>query len=92
VLLAAEAVRDAEQQMTACESCTPDEAEIPVDYIFDGLTGCDPEITDYILPEPMHCPKCGAEVHTGFWRWSTSPEGERIVFVLPGTLVVLRNS
>jgi len=83
-------LRFAEQQIESCESCEPDEAQIPFDYLLDELTGCDPEVTDYVLPEPARCPRCSAEVRAGFWRWYTSADNERMVFVLPGTLINLK--
>src|SRR5438132_12120604 len=83
-------LRLAERHIDACEGCGPDQAEIPFDYVLDHLTGCDPESTDYVLPEPAHCPRCSAPLRTGFWRWYHSDEEGSRVFILPGTLVSLR--
>jgi hypothetical protein len=83
-------VRLAESQISSCEACASDSAEIPFDYILDSLTGCDPETTDYVLAEPAHCPRCAGPVQTGYWRWFTSEQEVRKVFVLPGTLVTLK--
>ena len=85
-------VRLAEQHIDSCEACTSDLAEVPFDYILDSITGCDPEVTDYVLPEPAHCPRCSGVIRTGFWRWYSSEEEGRKVFVLPGTLVALKRS
>jgi hypothetical protein len=82
--------RVAESQIKSCETCTPDQAEVPFDYVLDSITGYDPETIDYLLPEPAHCPRCGGEVRVGFWRWSISEDGNRSLFILPGTLVVLK--
>jgi hypothetical protein len=90
VLLDAETVHKAEGLISACESCAPAEAEVPFDYLLDSLTGCDPEHTDYILPEAAHCPACSNELRTGIWRWSDSEEEGRTVYILPATLVVLK--
>lgn len=91
VLLDSEIVRAAEGKIAACESCTPDTAEVPFDFLLDCVTGYDPETTDYVLPESVHCPQCGAEVRTGYWRWSDSAAEGRTVFILPGTLIVLKD-
>ena len=85
------AKRSAELHVASCESCTPDLADVPFDYLLDSVTGCDPESTDYVLAEPAQCPACGATLKTGYWRWGTSEEG-RTAFILPGTLVVLKDS
>ena len=83
-------LRAAEQHIESCERCTPDLAEIPFEYILDSLTGCDPEETDYVLPQPARCPRCNAAIRTGFLRWYNGNGGKRKVFVLPGTLVTLK--
>ena len=83
-------IRAAERQIDSCEGCTPETAEIPFDYVLDCVTGCDPEITDYVLTEPAACPRCAAPVKTGYLRWSTSEDGKRVAFILPGTLVTLK--
>src|SRR6516165_4325450 len=87
VLVNAQTARDAERQIASCEACTPDEAEVPFDYLLDSLTGCDPESTDYVLAEPAQCPACGAKLHTGSWRWVESEEGLTAI-ILPSTLVI----
>jgi hypothetical protein len=61
------------------------------DYILDSITGCDPESTDYVLLEPARCPACGAELHTGAWRWTESEGEGPTAFILPSTLVTLKN-
>ncbi len=83
-------LRRAEQQIESCEHCTPDEAEIPFDYVLDTLTGCDPETTDYVLPKSGFCPRCREPLRTGFWRWYDSEDDGRKLFLLPGTLVTLK--
>ncbi len=90
VLIAEETVRAAERQIESCEACTPDEAEIPFDYVLDSITGCEPESTDYVLEKPAKCPRCSGEVSAGYWRWYDSETEGRKVFVLPGTLVTLK--
>jgi hypothetical protein len=83
-----ETVRKAEREIASCEACTPDEAEVPIEFVLDCITGSDPSVTDYELAEPARCPRCGAAVETGYWRWIDSGEGRK-VFIVPGTLVVL---
>src|SRR6187551_3571704 len=83
-------VRLAEEQIESCEHCTPQEAEVPFDYILDTLTGCDPHTTDYILVKPGNCPRCGVSLRTCFWRWHDADEEGRKLYVLPGTLVTLK--
>jgi hypothetical protein len=90
VLLDAEVVRTAEGQIAACEFCAPDKSEVPFEYILDCVTGYDPEYTDYILSEAAQCPSCGANLLTGYSRWCDSEEEVRTLFILPGTLVALK--
>jgi hypothetical protein len=80
-------IRTAKREIVSCEACSPDTAEIPFDHILDLITGCDPESTDYVLSEPALCPACGAELHTGSWRWTESEDDGHIAFILPSTLV-----
>jgi hypothetical protein len=83
-------LRLAEEQVYACEACTPDSSDVPFDYVLDQITGCNPEETDYVLPEPARCPRCDNAIRTGFWRWYATEGNGRKVFVLPGTLVTLK--
>src|SRR5262249_50192766 len=83
-------LRLAERRIEFCETCAPDLVEIPFDFVIDAITGADPEVTDYVLPEPARCPHCKAHVRTGYWRWYTTEHDGRKVFVLPGTLVSLK--
>ena len=91
VLLDSAVAKTAEEKIASCESCTPEAAEVPFDFLLDCVTGYDPETTDYILPETVHCPRCGAAVRAGYWRWSDSPTEGRTVFILPGTLITLKD-
>jgi hypothetical protein len=90
VLIDEATVREAERWIDFCEACAPDESEIPFDYVLDSITGCEPELTDYVLEKPAKCPRCSGEVLTGYWRWYDSQKDGRKVFVLPGTLVTLK--
>jgi hypothetical protein len=83
-------LQKAEQLIGSCEKCNPELAEIPFDYVLDSITGCDPELTDYVLTAPAQCPRCGAAIQTGYWRWSESSSEGRKFFILPGTLVTLK--
>ena len=61
VLLDEHIVEEVEQWLTACESCS-DSAMLALDYILDALTGCDPQITEYMMSRPALCPFCSSEV------------------------------
>src|SRR5436309_1947733 len=62
VLIDAPTLRRAERRIKSCETCTPDVAEIPFDWLIDRITGCDPKITDYLLTEAARCPRCNGAV------------------------------
>jgi hypothetical protein len=85
-----ETVRTAERHISSCENCAPDLAEVPFDFIFDRVTGCDPRTTNYQLALPAACPCCGSVVQTGYWKWEQSEVHGHRVFILPGTLVTLK--
>src|SRR5205823_246121 len=87
VAVEANTLRLAETLIDSCEACAPAQAEIPFDHILDVITGCDPESTDYVLPEPARCPRCASAVRTGYWRWYESERDGPKVLILPGTLV-----
>jgi|SRR5688572_19749432 len=57
VLVDPPTIRKAQAHILGCETCT-DEAQIPFDAVLDGITGNDPEATEYILSEPAKCPRC----------------------------------
>src|SRR5579862_5849978 len=92
VPIGSDTLQKAQQLIVSCERCTPDLAEVPFDYVLDSITGCDPEVTDYVLTEPARCPKCGGTIQTGYWRWYDSEQEGRKVFILPGTLVTLKST
>ena len=92
VLVGPETLQKAEERIAACEACEPDEAELPFDCVLDGLTGCDPQTTEYVLPKVALCPRCYAAVKSGYFRWHLSENGERKLLVRPGTLVTLKNN
>jgi hypothetical protein len=92
VVIDGSAIKTAECQIESCDSCAPELAEIPFDSLIDSITGNDAESTDYVLSEASLCPACGARLQTGYWRWSHSPEGGRIAFILPGSLIALKKT
>ena len=49
-------------QILGCERCAGPEAEFPLSWLLDSATGRDPARTDYILSEPMKCPRCSGEI------------------------------
>jgi hypothetical protein len=58
IVVGAATLRQAEALIVGSESCKPDEAEIPFDWIIDRVTGSDPSVTDYILEMTAKCPRC----------------------------------
>jgi len=58
VLVDLPTIRKAQSHILGCETCT-EHAQIPFDAVLDGITGNDPEVTEYILSEPAKCPRCG---------------------------------
>jgi hypothetical protein len=61
VLVDSTTTRRAEKLIESCEYCNPD-AEIPFDWILDYVTGTDSAVSNYILEQPVKCPKCRREV------------------------------
>jgi hypothetical protein len=49
------------QFVSSCESCCSS-ASLSLDYILDSVTGRDPSITEYLLPELIPCPSCGSPI------------------------------
>ena len=49
-------------QILGCEHCT-DSAELPLCWLLDDVTGKDGSTTDYLLSEPLQCPRCTAAIH-----------------------------
>jgi hypothetical protein len=92
VLVDAQTIYKAEQQVAACETCSPDKAEVLFDTILDCITGFDPSATNYILAEQAKCPRCQMPLQIGSWRWNElAAEERRAAFVVPGTLVVWKS-
>jgi hypothetical protein len=58
VLVDARMVHRVDEMIIGCEACSPDDADLPFDWLLDLLTGNDPAITDYILEAPAKCPRC----------------------------------
>ena len=61
VLIGESTVADAEEFLTGCENCS-DNVPIALDYLLDALTGCDPQVTEYVMCRPVCCPFCLNEV------------------------------
>jgi hypothetical protein len=57
VTVDADLIRRAERLIDSCQHCHPDDAEIPFDWLLHDLFG-KPQMTDFILSEPAHCPTC----------------------------------
>ena len=52
---------EAQHQILGCEACTED-AEIPLCWVLDQVTGRDGAETDYFLAEPLKCSRCAAAI------------------------------
>ena len=61
VLVVESQLLEAQACIIACESCS-DGAEISFDYLLDAVSGCDPSATEYLMPHPVHCPRCFRKV------------------------------
>src|SRR5262249_44574612 len=60
--VSAEVIRRAEKMLAGCERCAPDDAQLPFNWVLDKVTGSDPKTVDYLIIEPVHCPKCSANL------------------------------
>jgi hypothetical protein len=54
-------VLEAQGYIYACEQCA-ENAVITFDYVLDGVTGCDPILTEYVMCRAARCPRCRSEV------------------------------
>jgi hypothetical protein len=61
VLVGESTVAEVEEFLTACEHCA-DNVPIALDYLLDALTGCDPQVTEYVMCRPACCPFCLSEI------------------------------
>jgi hypothetical protein len=61
ILIGETLLAQAESWLTACEHCT-DKAIIPLDYVLDALTNCDPTVTEYAMCRAARCPSCTREI------------------------------
>ncbi len=52
---------EARSRILGCENCSED-AEIRFDWILDEVTGNRGSEVDYLLSEPLKCPRCFGEV------------------------------
>ena len=61
VLIDEKTLREAQQWVSGCESCTED-TPITFDYVLDAVTGCSPVVTEYMMCRPAKCPVCSASI------------------------------
>ena len=54
-------LREALHWVSGCGACSG-YATISFDYILDGLTGCEPSTTEYVLCRPGRCPECATVI------------------------------
>ena len=55
-------IAQATRFVVGCESCTPEEAEFPFDWVLDYVTGRLGSRTNYVLETPAKCPNCRRDV------------------------------
>jgi hypothetical protein len=53
---------EAQEFIAGCEHCQPARAQVGFDQLLDGLTGCDPTVTEYVICHAARCPNCRHEV------------------------------
>ena len=53
---------EAQMFISGCEYCEPERAEISFDQVLDGITGCDPTVTEYVICHPARCSQCNHDV------------------------------
>jgi len=58
VLIDARTLLQTERFIAGCQSCNPEDAQVPFDALLDSVTGNNPAVTDYILSKPAKCPRC----------------------------------
>ena len=61
VLLDENTLTEIERYIGACERCAG-HAAIELNYLLDGLTGCDPTVTTYLMCRPARCRSCSATI------------------------------
>ena len=61
IAISRETLVRAESRILGCEECSK-KAGLPFSWILDCVTDRNPAITDYVLPRPAQCRKCGGEV------------------------------
>jgi len=60
-LLSSGRIEQATTLIESCEHCDP-EAEIPFDWVLDGIRGKIPGVTAYLFEKPARCGACSADV------------------------------
>ena len=49
-------IREAESKIEGCQHCHPDDAELPLDWILQEVTGRR-GMVDFMMLEEAHCPR-----------------------------------
>jgi len=62
VLIDATRIREAERLIESCEHCNREFSWTLFECVLDEITGCDPDLTDYLLEEPAKCPVCHHDI------------------------------
>jgi len=61
IAISRETLVRAENRILGCETCSR-KAGLPFSWVLDCVTDRNPAITDYVLPRPARCPRCGGAV------------------------------
>jgi len=61
IAVSRETLLRAESHIHGCEACSRS-AGLPFSWILDRVTDRNPAITDYVLPRPARCGRCGESV------------------------------
>jgi hypothetical protein len=61
IAVSRETLQKAESVIRGCETCSQT-AGLPFSWVLDRVTDRNPAITDYVLPRPARCGRCGGGV------------------------------
>src|SRR5579884_1367512 len=60
-LLDESVLQEAARWVSGCSRCEAN-ALVPLEYLFDVVTGADPTVTEYVMWRPLKCPSCSGEI------------------------------
>jgi hypothetical protein len=62
VTVSAETISNAVRCISSCETCNPESADDPFEYVLEEVMGFTGEQKDYFMTEPAACPRCSAQI------------------------------